>query len=73
MSSVDMQSKCWHNGFIKSTHTQGETKMYQAIKHSNNRRNWLVMNLKTNKLDSIQDTRKQARQRADELNQAASK
>lgn len=47
--------------------------MYQAIKHSNNRRNWLVMNLKTNKLDSIQDTRKQARQRADELNQAASK
>ena len=42
--------------------------MYQAIKHSNNRKMWLVINLETNQLDSIQDTRKAARERANQLN-----
>ncbi len=46
--------------------------MYQVIEHSNNSRNWLVMNVETNQLDSIKDTRKEAQQRAEKLNKQAS-
>lgn len=45
--------------------------MYQAIKHCNTRGMWLVVNKETNQLDSIRDTRKEAKQRADELNKKA--
>ena len=42
--------------------------MYEAIKHSNNSKMWLVINKETNHLDSIQDTRKAAKERANQLN-----
>lgn len=56
---------------LSTTHIE-EEKMYQAIKHSNNNKMWLVINQSTNQLDSIKDTRKKAQQRAEELNKQAS-
>lgn len=53
---------------LSGQHTQRGNEMYQVIKHSNNKRTWLVINEKTNHLDSIKDTKKEAKQRAEELN-----